>query len=65
MNQAEFDAVKATFPWTEQVLQTNRGGLVQVIDRNGNEVPIFAMTGFLAMITSKLAARPAEQKEEA
>jgi hypothetical protein len=58
MNQPEFEAIKATFPWTERVIPTARnGGLVQVIDRNGNEVPLFAMTRFLSMITNKLAAK--------
>lgn len=57
MTTAEFEAAKATFPWAERTFQTSHGGLVQVIDRNGNEVPIFIMTGFLAVITKKLAAK--------
>lgn len=57
MDQAEFEAIKATFPWTERVITTGVGGLVQVIDRNGNEVPLFTMTRFLMMITNKLAKK--------
>ena len=63
MNQEEFDAIKATFPWRDQIVPTTRGGLVRVIDKNGNEVPIFTMTRFLAMITEKLAAKPANKEQ--
>jgi hypothetical protein len=52
---AEFDEVRKTFPWTERIVPTVKGGLVQVIDRNGQEVSIFVMTKFLEMITVKLA----------
>lgn len=60
MNEQEFKALKATMPWHEQVFQTPRGGIVQVIDNQGREVPLFTMTRFLAMITEKLA-RPATE----
>lgn len=65
MNQEEFDAIKATFPWREQIIQTTRGGLVRVLDKNGQEVPLFTMTRFLAMITEKLAPKSAEQEKAA
>lgn len=65
MDQVEFEKLKATFPWTERTLQTRSGGLVQVIDRNGNEVPLFTMTRFLEMITLKLAPKVDEQQEKA
>lgn len=56
MKAAEFEEVRKTFPWTERITPTLRGGgLVQVIDCNGNEVPLFIMTKFLSMITVKLA----------
>lgn len=71
MDQVEFEALKATFPWTERTLQTRTGGLIQVLDNKGEEVPIFTMTRFLEMITKKLAAKeaiepaPAQQEEKA
>lgn len=66
MDQKEFNEIQATFPWTERVIPTLRGGgLVQVIDCNGNEVPIFKMTKFLAAITASLAAKAAQEKEQA
>lgn len=63
MNQVEFESIKSTFPWTERIVTAPGviGGLVQVIDRNGNEVPLFTMTRFLEMITSKLAPKPEEE----
>lgn len=64
MEQAEFDQLKKTFPWTTRVMQTPLQGLVQVIDCHGQEVPIFTMTNFLAMITTKLMAKE-PQKETA
>lgn len=54
MDQKEFEEIKATFPWTEQVFPTGLGGIVRVVDKNGVEVPIFTMTKFLEMITRKL-----------
>lgn len=67
MNQTEFEKVKATFPWTERAFQTRSGGIVQVIDCNGQEVPLFTMTAFLEMITAKLAPKvvPEQQEEKA
>lgn len=57
MDQAEFDQLKATFPWSNRLLQSNQGGIIQVLDRFGNEVPIFTMVNFLGMITQKLVAK--------
>jgi hypothetical protein len=51
MDQAEFDQIKTTFPWSERILQTNVGGLVQILDNRGHEVSIFTMSRFLQMIT--------------
>lgn len=65
MDQVEFEKLKATFPWTERTIPTRAGGLVQVIDRNGQEVPLFTMTRFLEMITNKLAAKAGEQEKAA
>lgn len=64
MDQVEFEKLKATFPWTERTLQTRSGGLVQVIDANGQEVPLFTMTRFLEMITAKLASKAAPEQQE-
>lgn len=62
MDTKEFEALKATFPWREQLIQTSVGGLVRVLDNQGREVSIFAMTRFLEMITHKLAgATPAAE----
>jgi hypothetical protein len=55
VNQPEFNALRTTFPWTERVFGTPKGGIVQVIDRNGHEVPLFTMTKFLTFITTRLA----------
>jgi hypothetical protein len=63
MSQVEFEALKLTFPWTSRTLVVGIGGIVQVIDRNGNEVPLFAMTRFLEVITRKLEKKPSSQEE--
>lgn len=62
MNEEEFKKIQATMPWTHQVVPTTKGGLVQVLDNRGQEVPIFTMINFLEVITRKLA-RPAQPKE--
>lgn len=64
MDQVEFEKLKATFPWTERTIPTRGGGLVQVIDRNGQEVLLFTMTRFLEMITNKLAPKVGEEQEK-
>ena len=64
MDQAEFEKIKATFPWSERTFQTRSGGIVQVIDHNGQEVPLFTMTAFLEMITRKLAPKVSEEQEK-
>lgn len=57
MGQAEFDQLKTTFPWSNRLIQTGQYGLIQLLDKDGNEVPLFTMVNFLSMITQKLTAR--------
>lgn len=54
MSDEQYKALKATFPWTTQILPTGAGGLVRMIDRNGQEVSLFAMTDLLQFLTRKL-----------
>lgn len=54
MSDEQFKQMQATFPWTTRVVPTGVGGLVQMIDRNGQEVPLFAMTDLLQVLTRKL-----------
>lgn len=65
MTQAEFDAVKATFPWREQVVTVpgRVGGLVRVLDNTNGEVPLFTITKFLAFITQKLTNKEVSENE--
>jgi len=51
MDKKQYDELRATFPWQEQ---TFANGLVQVIDRNGKEVPLFTVLNFVKFITLKL-----------
>lgn len=55
MSDDEFKALKATMPWHERLVSTRQGGVVQIIDNRGAEVPLFTITAFLAMITARLA----------
>lgn len=57
MTEQQFKELQATFPWTTRILPTGAGGLVQMIDRNGQEVPLFAMTDLLQVLTRKLEAK--------
>ena len=54
MSDEQFKELQATFPWTTRVVPTGVGGLVQMIDRNNQEVPLFAMTDLLQVLTRKL-----------
>ena len=64
MTKDEYLVLKATFPWNDRIMQTPRGGFIQVFDKNGNEVSLIAMVTFLSMITHKLAQQPDEAVEE-
>lgn len=55
MTNAEYQAAKATFPWTEHVVTQGRHTIIKIVDNAGNEVPLFTMTKFLTMITAKLS----------
>ncbi len=64
MNAKQLEALKTTFPWRTEVQQVGAiGGLVKMFDRNGNEVPIFDMTGFLEVVTLKMAPEPAKETQ--
>jgi hypothetical protein len=54
MSDEEFKALQATFPWTHVVHPSGLGGHVRVLNRHGQEVPIFDMIAFLELITRKL-----------
>lgn len=65
MTAKQLEAIKATFPWRTEVVQMHPiGGLVKLIDRNGDEVPIFNMTGFLEVVTQKMARNLASDSEQ-
>ena len=54
MTEEDYKKLQTTFPWTTQIMHAPVGGLVRMVDRNGQEVPLFAMTDLLQMITRKL-----------
>ena len=64
MKAAELEEIRKTFPWREHIVPTTKGGLVQVLDHNNQEVPLFTMTRFLTMITTKMALKPEDQPEK-
>ena len=55
MTDEQFKALKNTFPWKTRVARSGLGGLVQVIDNTGQEVPIFTMTSLLELLTEQLS----------
>lgn len=61
MTDAEYQALKATMPWTHRVLGGGFGGQVQVLDKNGREVALFDMVKFLEFITAKITTPKAPQ----
>ena len=65
MNQAAYDAIKATFPWVKHTrVIPGVGGVFQIIDRFGNEVPLDVMCDFLAFVTPRLAVTAAQPQPE-
>lgn len=56
MTKEKFEALKATMPWTHQVGgHPQIGGLVRVVNNQGQEVDLFDMMFVLEIITAKLA----------
>lgn len=65
MTKEQLEALKATMPWKHRVLTHPQiGGLVEVIDNRGQEVPLFDMVAFLEVITARLAPEDKQEKEE-
>lgn len=62
MSQVSMEELKKTMPWRE-IIHPN--GLVQMIDRNGAEVPLFVMTGFMQAVTAHMVREPAGQTKQA
>lgn len=50
--EVNIDQLRKSMPWREVV---HPDGRVQLLDKSGNEVPLFAITGLLTIITIKLA----------
>ena len=59
MTEEQFKLLQAPFPWTHPIRPSGLGGHVQVLNRFGQEVPMFDMIAFLEMITRKLEAKEA------
>lgn len=57
MTDKEFNDLRDTFPWTMQQFIGPGGGIVRMMDRHGNEVPIFSMTAFMEIMTRKLTSK--------
>lgn len=55
MTKEQFDALRSTFPWKHRVIpHPQMGGLIQVINRHGQEVSLMDMVAFLDTITERL-----------
>lgn len=55
-DKARFEALKATMPWQHQVGgHPQIGGLVRLLNKNGQEVCIFDMMFMLEVLSTKLA----------
>lgn len=56
IEKARFEALKATMPWTHQVGgHPQIGGLVRVVNNQGQEVDLFDMMFVLDVVTARLA----------
>jgi len=56
------DELKKTMPWREVV---HPNGVVQMVDAQGREVPIFVMMSFLTTVTAHMAREPAVKTKQA
>jgi len=59
MTDAQFKAIQGTFPWTHTVQPSGLGGIVRVMNRHNEEVPIFDMVAVLEVVTQKLKPKEA------
>jgi hypothetical protein len=53
----QFQALRLTMPWTERMINVGRGTVIQIVDKNGAEVPLLTITAFLRYITPRIAAQ--------
>lgn len=65
MTEEQFQHAKSTFPWTQHLLTTphKQGGIVRVMDKNGQEVPLFNMIAVVQHLTARIAAAPVAQPQ--
>lgn len=63
MTEDQFKAAKLTFPWTQRLLTIphKQGGIVQMLDNMGREVPLFTMLALVQALTARMAAAPAAE----
>jgi hypothetical protein len=63
MTEEQFKAIQGTFPWTHTVQPSSLGGIVRVLNRHGEEVPIFDMVAVLEIISRKLQPKETPNAE--
>ncbi|UUZ75568.1 hypothetical protein LP414_28020 [Polaromonas sp. P1(28)-13] len=61
MTEEQIRALKATFPWKQRLLTIphKQGGIVQMLDNKGQEVPLFTMLALIQALTERMAVQAA------
>jgi hypothetical protein len=64
MDAVQFAITRTTFPWTQQLytIPHKQGGIVQMRNRLGEEVPLFLMLDVIQFLTDRMASIADEEK---
>lgn len=58
MKADDFQALKATMPWTDHSTIVGRQTRIQIIDKHGQEVPLLTMVEVVKHLTAHIARSP-------
>lgn len=57
MNKEELESLKKTFPWTYETYVGKLGGMIRIIDKNGQEVDLGLLVRFVCYVSQLMKAK--------
>lgn len=62
MTDDEFRAAVATMPWREHSYQKGKQVIIQILDKDGYEVPLLTLTAFIVRVSARMGAANKEKQ---
>lgn len=57
MNKEELESLKKTFPWTYETYVGKLGGMIRIIDKNGQEVDLGLLVRFVCYVSQLMKTK--------